>query len=231
MSYKMKILLVLYTVFLIFINVLPVQYNHGLHSFFDLLFMNTKRFELYNLEPLNFQYIISLCLFHQLIIYKLLSESNEYFSFLGMVVYRKGVVKTLKDKTKRNFKRIFSCLSIIFLTVIIVYIIYIRFKRNCIVSADLVKGFVYILRYGVFISIELLIYDSLSLLGNSHKATIYVNSIFIAVMMVDLLINSRLVLFSSNLISELIYLVVNISLFYIIYLVSKYNLIKGADLI
>ena len=91
---KKTMIFIVILLFSIIVNVLPITTPGNFLSYFDLLFLNVKNFNQYNLVELNFQYLICFCLLNEVIIYILLSNMNESITFLYMMIYRNGIVKT-----------------------------------------------------------------------------------------------------------------------------------------
>ncbi len=158
-----KVRVLLYFVFILFVNVLLFGYGDTISSFFDLLFLNSEQFFKYQLETFNFQYIISFFLLFLFILYGLLSDRNEATSYLYMIVYRKGTMKTLKDMQMKAMKQIVTIIIILNITILCAC-----FIKNGLLFIDdkqLISIVLYMLKIALLLMISVEIFNVLSIFG------------------------------------------------------------------
>src|SRR5574344_1914987 len=171
-----KFLLIIFTIFLILINVIIFGYGEEIISYYQLLFLNIENFPIFRLETYNFQYIICCCLFYNIIMYNVISDINESITFIYMIIYRINVIKTFKKMIKQCIIPLLKILLIVFFIILCAYLLTTNFKL--IKFVDIILCLLYFGKYFIFL---------LSLL-------------------MDLFLRINIITFSSNLLLEIKYI-------------------------
>lgn len=199
-----KFLLIIFTIFLILINVIIFGYGEEIISYYQLLFLNIENFPIFRLETYNFQYIICFCLFYNIIMYNVISDINESITFIYMIIYRINVIKTFKKMIKQCIIPLLKILLIVFFIILCAYLLTTNFKL--IKFVDIILCLLYFGKYFIFILLVIMIYNFLSIIGYSNIGIFMTNIIFLLSLLMDLFLRTNIITFSSNLLLEIKYI-------------------------
>lgn len=203
--------------------------NNNLIDIFNILFLNIKNFELYNLDKLNFQYIISFCLLGNILLNTTLLNKNESFGYLGMIIYRIGTSKAFVKLLIENIIALLKSFCIMFIVMIIYFAFFDTLKYINIV--DVIIAIIYLFKYMIFILNNSMIDNNMSLVNNNIRSLNLVNWIFIICLISDILFGSNIITFSADLFIELIYFGIYIIISILLLITSIQNLKRKKDIL
>jgi hypothetical protein len=228
---KKYLAIYIYYIFYLYINVIIYGGEIGLIGFANLLFLNTSEISSSSSGQFNFQYIIGFYFLFNIFIYILLSNLNESVSFLNMVVYRREKEKTILNILKNNIKKV---LLLLFNFSIILFSSYLIFANKSIFIfnvSDFSTIFIYLLRYFTILLFFATIHYYYSLIGKFSKVNFMLLFIYLILILADIIFGVHLVTFSANLMSEIIYLLMFISIFIFSYLAMLNNFKRKGDIL
>lgn len=227
---KKIMIFILILLFSITVNVLPVAIPGNFFSYFDLLFLNVKNFNQYNLMELNFQYLICFCLLNEAIMYILLSNMNESITFLYMIIYRNGIVKTFVNLCKQNVWNIIKIILEIVIMISVVFLIQNRFSIHEDIKTFVVIG-VYFIKYFFMFLIFTVQYNLLSFIGKYSQSIIVIDVSIVLLVLIDMLFKTNFICFSNQLSVELSYCIFYLIFTVLLILFSTFYLKKKGDIL
>lgn len=181
--------------FITYVDVMMVEGISNVGDVGTLMFMNTKEFPKFQIQVLSIKHIITFCGLFYVLLFHMFSEINEVTSFTSMVVYR----QSLRDYFFNNFRRkIKICIMYFIILSLMICVTSLLIRINTICMYDLVNLFLYLVKYFVLLLFFGLLYDLSCLVGNSTKVSIYIYAIFLALVITDLSLGSRFILFSAD---------------------------------
>lgn len=227
---KKIMIFILILLFSIAVNVLPVTIPGNFLSYFDLLFLNVKSFNQYNLMELNFQYLICFCLLNEAIIYILLSNINESITFLYMIIYRNGIVKTFINLCKQNVWKVIKIILEIVIIISVVFFIQNQFSIQEDIRTLVVIG-LYFIKYFFMFLIFTVQYNLLSFIGKYSQSIIAIDVSIVLLVLIDMLFKTNFICFSNQLSVELSYCIFYLIFTVLLILFSTFYLKKKGDIL
>lgn len=227
---KKTMIFIVILLFSIIVNVLPITTPGNFLSYFDLLFLNVKNFNQYNLVELNFQYLICFCLLNEVIIYILLSNMNESITFLYMMIYRNGIVKTFIKLCKQNVWNIIKIILEIVIITSVVFFIQNQFSIHEDIQAFAAVG-LYFIKYFFIFLIFTVQYNLLSFIGKYSQGMIAIDISIVLLVFIDMFFKTNFICFSNQLSVELSYCIGYLIFTVLLILFSTSYLKKKGDIL
>jgi hypothetical protein len=228
---KKYLAIYIYYIFYLYINVIIYGGEIGLIGFANLLFLNTSEISSSSSGQFNFQYIIGFYFLFNIFIYILLSNLNESVSFLNMVVYRREKEKTILNILKNNIKKVLLLLLNFSIILFSSYLIFANKSIFFFNVSDFSTIFIYLLRYFTILLFFATIHYYYSLIGKFSKVNFMLLFIYLILILADIIFGVHLVTFSANLMSEIIYSLMFISIFTFSYFTMLKNFKRKGDIL
>lgn len=197
----------------------------------NLLFLNVKTYSAFNLSEFNFQFITSFSLWFILLLYFLIKTVTESVSFMGMVLYRQGKSKTVRDRALSNLG---SVLVLIGFTIGIILILYLMWSRFCVYDGflkDYLTVFFYLVRFFSIVFCLIFYYELGNMLGKSGTRYFIVYALFFAMVLIDLSFKFSIITFSGDMKSEFLLLVGTVCLGFLLCLCESKRFTQKGDIL
>lgn len=214
---KKIIILIIYLIFITLLNTNFGNLEISLIDYCNLIFLNVKSYFNYGLSIWNIQYIVSFLVFIIILIVYNLPYINENYSFLNMIIYRKGRKNTIKSVLKSNLLSLSKYYLVINIAVVCICLImpHITIEEDFLYSWSIFS--IYLIRIMVLLLFIIMKNFIDSLKNDFSISMIKIIISIVLLIFFDIIIQSNFICFSKNILYEIGYLItyaVIVSIYY-----------------
>ncbi len=212
-------------------NVVLIGYGSKVDDYFNLLFLNTKRFIDYQLPIFSLLHVVSFCLLYNLIMYRVLPNISESIGFLSMMIYRVGIISVFRKLNREQIKNSILLVFSIFLTICLSFFFHNLSHIPKIEIISFASGFLYLIKYFLFVNIGIVLFNFFSILSRSNQGIILIHSSFFFLWLVDSFFPIHTITYSAHLYEEFIGCIVMFIMLTILYFICEKKLRKKGDIL